>query len=87
MQRQIITTLINELRKDLPPAFGRKHICGRLPGWLSVGGLANADAARQGPPRVRCGKTCLYERESFLKWFENRLMTATPELAEEVENA
>ena len=80
----VISTLIERLRKELPPGFDRKHAISAIPGWISYGGLCNLDAAKNGPPRVRCGKYCIYERESFLSWLESRLSPVTPEADEGV---
>ena len=79
-----VNDLLEQLQKELPAAFGRKFICGALPGLITPGGLANADSAGLGPRRVRSGKVCLYSRADFLDWLEKRLSPATSEVEEGV---
>jgi len=74
-----VNDLLEQLEKELPPAFGRKFICGALPGLITPGGLANADSSGLGPRRVRSGKICLYSRADFLDWLGKRLTAVSDE--------
>lgn len=68
-----IDSIINKLRETMPPAFVRKEIPRLLGGILTVGTIANLDAAKQGPPKLRLKRHVVYEKDSFLEWFKKYL--------------
>jgi hypothetical protein len=68
-----VDCIINKLRETMPPAFVRKEIPRLLGGILTVGTIANLDAAKQGPPKLRLKRHVVYEKDSFLEWFKKYL--------------
>lgn len=69
-------SLIEQLRENLPPFFSRQFICKQLGGALTPKTLSNLDAMREGPEnRICMGKKVLYERESFLDWLSQRVVS------------
>lgn len=65
---------IEELRQNLPKFFTRQTISREFGGMLSPKSLAALDSNKEGPEvRVSIGKRVGYERESFLRWLENRM--------------
>jgi hypothetical protein len=64
-------TLLEKLKKSLPPVFARKDIPKFGGKCLSVGTLANL--GKNGPPYIRNARHAIYEKESFLKWFRARI--------------
>ena len=75
LAENLITQLIANLRQTLPPTFTRQYVVKQLGGLVSVGGLANIESEKKekGPCGVRCGKYIIYEKETFLKWLEDRI--------------
>ena len=69
---KISQIILQQLGEDLPPCFTRPLICKKLGGLITPGGLANLDSEGAGPPRVRAGRSVLYEKQSFLAWLEQR---------------
>jgi len=69
--------LIDRLRSELPPVFTRKTASKMLGGYLAVGTLANLDCKGEGPGGVLVKKATIYERETFLQWFERRMEGAS----------
>ncbi len=65
-----IDCIINKLRDTMPPAFVRKEVPRLLGGILTVGTIANLDAKKQGPPKIRLKRHVVYEKDSFLEWFK-----------------
>lgn len=65
--------IIEQLEAKLPAAFGRSAIENLLPGIISSKTLANLDSAGTGPPYYKLGRKVFYEKESFLKWFMQRV--------------
>lgn len=65
--------LIDRLRSELPPVFTRRTASKMTGGYLAPGTLANLDSKDEGPGGVLVGKSTLYERESFLEWFQRRI--------------
>lgn len=69
---------IEELRNNLPKFFTRQTISREFGGMLSPKALATLDSNKEGPDvRVTIGKRVGYERESFLRWLENRMDVIT----------
>lgn len=64
--------IIEQLASILPATFTRREACRHLGGLFTPGGLANLDCEGAGPPRVRAGRSVLYEKKSFLEWLEQR---------------
>jgi len=65
--------LVDRLRNELPPIFTRKIAAKHLGGVIARGTLANLDSKGIGPGGVKGGKHRIYERDSFLAWFEGWL--------------
>ena len=64
--------IIDNLRKVLPPVFARKDIPRFFGRSIATGTLANL-GLKFGPPYVRRGRNAIYEKESFLTWFQGWL--------------
>lgn len=64
---------LSALLRELPPYVSRKHPRFKELTGYSSRTIANLDCLKQGPPkRIMLGNTVAYERESFVKWLENR---------------
>jgi hypothetical protein len=70
-----IRTLIETLRKELPPTFARQSVKRWLNGYLSPGHLANLNSQGGGPRFIYVGKRAVYERNDFLEWFESYIQS------------
>lgn len=68
--------IISKLQNSLPAIFGRTAVEKLMPGILNSKTLANLDSAGEGPPYFKQGRKVFYERDSFLKWFEKRVIKA-----------
>jgi len=66
-------TIIAQLDKSLPVAFGRTEVEKLLPGIISSKALANLSSAGEGPPSYRHGRKICYEKASFLAWLSKRV--------------
>jgi hypothetical protein len=66
-------TLINALKRSLPPIFARREVPRLLGGLLPVGTLANLGSASAGPPYRIVKRHAVYEKDSFLSWFSTYL--------------
>lgn len=65
--------VLEALREKLPPVFPRRCVEVITGGLIKVHTLANLDSMGQGPGYFKIGKRVGYEKETFLKWFEQRL--------------
>lgn len=65
--------LIEKLRETLPAVFSRTEVERLMPGTLSSKTLANLQSAGDGPPIWKQGRRCLYEKDSFLRWYSKRV--------------
>lgn len=65
--------LIEQMRTNLPVAFGRQSIDHLLPGVLTSKTLANMSSKGEGPPFFRQGRKVMYERDTFLEWLHQRI--------------
>lgn len=74
-----ISTLIDELRKLLPPIFTRQTASKAMGGLFSPKTLSNIDAAGKGPAsKQHIGKKAVYFKEDFLAWLEDKLCVTKP---------
>lgn len=74
-----ISSLINELRKLLPPIFTRQTASKAMGGLFSPKTLSNLDAAGKGPAsKQHIGKKAVYFKEDFLSWLQEKLCTKVP---------
>jgi hypothetical protein len=64
---------IEQLRKELPPVFGRPAISKILPGVIDPKTLANLASLGEGPPYQMVRRRCVYDRESFLDWLQEQV--------------
>lgn len=67
---ELVKKMLIELRKELPTVFSRKVIPKYIGGSISCGTLANLASKGCGPPCICGGRNVIYEKESFLDWFE-----------------
>ncbi len=63
-----IELCLESLRTSLPPIFARRVLPKYLGGAIALGTIANL--GKDGPPYVQQGRNAIYEKESFLKWFQ-----------------
>lgn len=69
-------TIIDTLKTSLPPVFSRKEAVKHLGGIICAKTLSNLDASGKGPKmKLKVGKKVAYEREDFLKWLHNQILT------------
>ena len=68
-----VQAIISSLRSEMPPLVTRKLISKMTGGYLAPGTLANLDSLGKGPRGVRAGKSVIYTRDDFLRWFEQRI--------------
>jgi len=73
-----LNSFIERLREVLPPFFTRKAVGKYLDGFLTPETLANLDCAGTGPGGIRVGQCIMYERENFLNWLVERIVTSPP---------
>jgi hypothetical protein len=67
-------TILDALEKRLPEVFGRSAVNDLMPGIITAKTLANLEYKKKGPPQLKIGfKKVVYEKQSFLKWFSNRM--------------
>ena len=69
---------VERLREILPPFFTRKALGKYLEGFLTPETLANLDSACTGPGGIRIGQHIMYEKEHFIKWLIERVVTYPP---------
>ncbi len=65
--------LIEQLKRDFPPVFGRTAVDKLLPGILTSKTLANLDSAGLGPKSYKHGRKVFYEKNEFLDWLSHRV--------------
>lgn len=65
--------IIEQLRQQLPVAFGRTEVEKLLPGFISSKTLANLSSYGEGPPYYHHGRKVVYEKEGFLNWLSKRM--------------
>jgi hypothetical protein len=66
-------TILDSLRRELPPTFTRATAVKMLGGLFTAGTLANLDCRSEGPGGSLIGRKMVYERESFIAWLESRM--------------
>lgn len=74
-----IFMVIDALRQTLPPIFPRKEIPKLLGNAISVGTIANL--GKDGPPYIRQSKHSIYEKNTFLEWYERYLASKSKDAA------
>jgi hypothetical protein len=68
--------LLSKLYSELPPLFTRQEIARNLGGVLTAKTLKNIDSKGRGPEvGQRLGKKFVYEKDSFIRWFKNYILT------------
>lgn len=65
-----------KLKETLPLFITRKMAGEHLEGIISPRTLANLDRVDAGPPSIRIGKKIAYQRDDFLEWLKNRIISA-----------
>ena len=70
LSKETRTAAIKALREELPAVFGRTAIEKLIPGTYTEKTLANMATKGIGPPCFKQGRKVMYERESFMDWFE-----------------
>lgn len=71
-KQELVESMCQGLQKSLPAVFARTSVPELFGKCLAVGTLANL-GSENGPPYIRRGKHAIYEKKSFLKWFEQWL--------------
>ena len=70
------TSIIEDLRKELPPIFTRQTASKMIGGIFSAKTLSNFDAAGTGPGvKQHIGKKAVYGKEDFLTWLQEKLFS------------
>jgi len=70
------TSIIEDLRKELPPIFTRQTASRMIGGIFSAKTLSNLDAAGKGPGiKQHIGKKAVYGKEDFLIWLQEKLFS------------
>jgi hypothetical protein len=73
MENDGMKTILDSLRRELPPTFTRATAAKMLGGLFTAGTLANLDCLGKGPGGALIGHKMVYERDTFLAWIERRM--------------
>lgn len=73
MHQAINLTIIENLRKTLPPTFTRNATPPLIGNVYKYQTLCNMDNMGKGAPSTKLGNRVIYEKESFLEWLSGRL--------------
>ena len=65
--------LLEYLKVQLPPVFGRTAIEKLMPGLINARTLANDDYKGQGPISYKLGSKRMYKRDDFIEWLSSRI--------------
>ncbi len=68
--------IVERLKEGLPIVFARTEVDKLTGGALKARTLANWHSQGKGPDFVRDGKRVVYEKESFIQWYAERLKEA-----------
>lgn len=63
-----VAQCISALETSLPPIFARRAIPKYFGEAIALGTIANL--GKDGPPYVQQGRNAIYEKRTFLEWFQ-----------------
>lgn len=67
--------IMEALRSALPPVFSRSSLTKLTGGLINQRTIANLQSKNQGPPSFQYGKKIAFERDSFISWAFEKIIT------------